>query len=165
MPAGIVKFFDLGRGFGFISPADGREDIFVHTSAVEAAGLGALSEGDELEFDVENQGGRFVATELDLIRKAPASVRPRSAPARSAPVAGGRSAGTVRGVVKWYNPTKGFGFIQPDDGAEDVFVHVSAVERAGLPSLAAGQAVFFRIERDRRTGKISAAQLSADPAS
>ena len=65
------------------------------------------------------------------------------------------------GTVKWFNPTKGFGFIQPDDGGNDVFVHISAVERAGLGSLSEGQKVNFELERDQRSGKMSAGQLQA----
>jgi CspA family cold shock protein len=61
--------------------------------------------------------------------------------------------------VKWFNTAKGFGFIQPDSGGEDIFVHVSAVERAGLRELRDGQPVSFDIERDRRTGKSSATNL------
>jgi CspA family cold shock protein len=65
------------------------------------------------------------------------------------------------GTVKWFNGQKGFGFIQPDDGGNDVFVHISAVERAGLGSLAEGQKVGFELERDRKSGKMSAGQLQA----
>lgn len=63
------------------------------------------------------------------------------------------------GTVKWFNPTKGFGFIQPNDGGADVFVHISAVERAGLGSLNEGDKVSFELERDRKSGKMSAGQL------
>ncbi|MDX8437885.1 MULTISPECIES: cold-shock protein [Mesorhizobium] len=64
------------------------------------------------------------------------------------------------GTVKWFNSTKGFGFIQPDAGGPDVFVHISAVERSGLSTLADGQKVNYEIEQDRRTGKSSASNLS-----
>ncbi|WP_026618967.1 cold shock protein [Ensifer sp. WSM1721] len=60
------------------------------------------------------------------------------------------------GTVKWFNSTKGFGFIEPDDGSPDVFVHISAVERAGLSTLKEGQKVSFDITQDRRSGKSSA---------
>ncbi len=63
------------------------------------------------------------------------------------------------GTVKWYNGTKGYGFIQPDSGGKDVFVHASALERAGLHSLAEGQKVSYDVESDRRTGKESAGNL------
>ena len=65
------------------------------------------------------------------------------------------------GTVKWFNATKGFGFIQPDDGGADVFVHVSSVERSTLGSLHEGQKLSFELERDQRTGKMSAGQLKA----
>ena len=65
------------------------------------------------------------------------------------------------GTVKWFNGQKGFGFIQPDDGGSDVFVHISAVERAGMGSLNEGQKVSFELERDQRSGKMSAGQLTA----
>ena len=64
------------------------------------------------------------------------------------------------GTVKWFNPTKGFGFIQPDDGSKDVFVHISAVERSGLGDLREGQRVSFDIERGQQ-GKTSAINLKA----
>jgi cold shock protein len=63
------------------------------------------------------------------------------------------------GTVKWFNATKGYGFIQPDAGGGDVFVHVSAVERAGLRDLQEGQKVSYEIQQDRKTGKSSAADL------
>jgi CspA family cold shock protein len=65
------------------------------------------------------------------------------------------------GTVKWFNGQKGFGFIQPDEGGTDVFVHISAVERAGLRSLNEGQKVSYELERDKRSGKVSAGQLQA----
>ena len=64
------------------------------------------------------------------------------------------------GTVKWFNGQKGFGFIQPNDGGNDVFVHISAVERAGLSGLAEGQKVSFEIKVDKKQGKASAENLS-----
>jgi len=67
----------------------------------------------------------------------------------------------INGTVKWFNGTKGYGFIAPDNGGKDVFVHISAVERAGLRSLAENQAVSFEVVADRKSGKESADQLKA----
>ena len=67
----------------------------------------------------------------------------------------------TQGTVKWFNSQKGFGFIQPDHGTRDVFVHISAVERAGLQGLQEGQKVTFELVADRRTGKSSAQNLQA----
>jgi CspA family cold shock protein len=76
MPAGTVRFFNAERGFGFIAPDDGGDDIFVHISAIERSGLSTVGAGDFLEFDVERdrRTGKFVATNLDLIT--PASGQP-----------------------------------------------------------------------------------------
>ena len=68
----------------------------------------------------------------------------------------------ANGTVKWFNATKGFGFIQPDDGSQDVFVHISAVERAGMSNLNEGQKLSFEMAKDNRSGKMSADKLQAE---
>ncbi len=65
------------------------------------------------------------------------------------------------GTVKWYNETKGYGFIQPDSGGKDVFVHATALERAGMRGLSDGQKISYDVEADRRTGKEAAGNLKA----
>jgi CspA family cold shock protein len=65
------------------------------------------------------------------------------------------------GTVKWFNTQKGYGFIQPENGDKDVFVHISAVERAGLGNLIEGQKLSYELERDQRSGKMSATNLQA----
>jgi CspA family cold shock protein len=65
------------------------------------------------------------------------------------------------GTVKWFNAQKGYGFIQPDQGGNDVFVHISAVERAGLGSLNEGQKIGYELEKDSRSGKLAAGQLTS----
>ena len=67
----------------------------------------------------------------------------------------------AKGTVKWFNEQKGYGFVQPDDGSKDIFVHISAVEAAGLRTLKEGQKVSFEIVTDKRTGKNSAGNLIA----
>jgi CspA family cold shock protein len=64
------------------------------------------------------------------------------------------------GTVKWFNEQKGYGFIQPESGGNDIFVHISAVQRAGLASLKEGQRVSFELEKDKRSGKMAATQLT-----
>jgi CspA family cold shock protein len=149
---GTVKFFNAQKGFGFIVRDDGGEDVFVHISAVEQAGLTGLAEGQPVEFTLVDRGGRISASDLKIEGEPlPVAEAPR-APARQ--LTGERSSGTV----KFFNPMKGFGFIQRDDGQPDAFVHISAVERAGMTSLNEGDRLEFELEVDRR-GKYAAVNL------
>ncbi|WP_026359801.1 cold-shock protein [Sphingomonas sp. PR090111-T3T-6A] len=150
---GTVKFFNGQKGFGFIVRDDGGEDVFVHISAVEQAGLTGLAEGQTLAFTLVDRGGRVSASDLKIEGEAlPVTEAPR-APARQ--LTGEKASGTV----KFFNPMKGFGFIQRDDGQPDAFVHISAVERAGMTSLNEGDRLEFELEVDRR-GKYAAVNLT-----
>lgn len=149
---GIVKFFNPQKGFGFIVRDDGGEDVFVHISAVEQAGLSDLAEGQPLEFTLVDRGGRVSATNLRIDGEPMAVERAERAPQRQ--LTGEKAEGTV----KFFNAMKGFGFIQRDDGQPDAFVHISAVERAGIPTLNEGDRLAFELEVDRR-GKYAAVNL------
>jgi CspA family cold shock protein len=187
MSSGTVKWFNTAKGFGFIQPDDGGSDVFVHISAVEQAGLRGLNEGDQVSFELEQdrRSGKLSAGQLVVTGQGAAPSRggggggggfdrPRGGGGgfgggggggfdRPRGGGGGRPggdpAGAGAGTVKWFNPTKGFGFIQPDDGGQDVFVHISAVEQAGLRGLNEGQTVAYDLEADRRSGKTSATNL------
>ena len=156
---GVVKFFNPQKGFGFIVRDDGGEDVFVHISAVEQAGLTDLADGQPLEFTLVDRGGRISATNL-RIEGEPMPVE------RGGGAGAGAAGGPQRqltgekasGTVKFFNAMKGFGFIQRDDGQPDAFVHISAVERAGIPALNEGDRLEFEIEVDRR-GKYAAVNL------
>ncbi len=174
---GVVKFFNAQKGFGFVVRDDGGEDVFVHISAVEMAGLTALAEGQPLGFTLVDRNGRISATDL-VIEGEPLPVEdrgpPRDRPERGGdrPDRGGDRGGagaggagrtltgeSASGTVKFFNAMKGFGFIQRDDGQPDAFVHISAVERAGMSNLNEGDRLKFEIEIDRR-GKAAAVNLS-----
>jgi CspA family cold shock protein len=150
---GVVKFFNPQKGFGFIVRDDGGEDVFVHISAVEQAGLTDLADGQPLEFTLVDRGGRVSATNLRIDGEPLAVERAERAPQRQ--LTGEKASGTV----KFFNSMKGFGFIQRDDGQPDAFVHISAVERASIPTLNEGDRLEFEIEVDRR-GKFAAVNLS-----
>lgn len=169
---GVVKFFNGQKGFGFVVRDDGGEDVFVHISAVEQAGLTGLAEGQPLGFTLVDRGGRISATDLK-IEGEPLPVQER-APREDRGDRGGPGGGfggdrggpqrqltgeKATGTVKFFNAMKGFGFIQRDDGQPDAFVHISAVERAGMPTLNEGDRLEFEIEVDRR-GKYAAVNLS-----
>ncbi|HWK35413.1 cold-shock protein, partial [Sphingomonas sp.] len=164
---GVVKFFNGQKGFGFVVRDDGGEDVFVHISAVEQAGLVGLAEGQPLGFTLVDRGGRISATDLK-IEGEPLPVTDRGPPRDAAGPGGARGAGgpqrqltgeKASGTVKFFNAMKGFGFIQRDDGQPDAFVHISAVERAGLPTLNEGDRLEFELEVDRR-GKHAAVNLN-----
>ena len=150
---GVVKFFNPQKGFGFIVRDDGGEDVFVHISAVEQAGLTDLADGQPLEFTLVDRGGRISATNLRIEGEPMAVERAERAPERKL------TGEKATGVVKFFNSMKGFGFIQRDDGQPDAFVHISAVERAGMPTLNEGDKLEFEIEVDRR-GKYAAVNLA-----
>ncbi|OQW72411.1 MAG: cold-shock protein [Proteobacteria bacterium ST_bin13] len=171
---GVVKFFNGQKGFGFVVRDDGGEDVFVHISAVEQAGLTGLAEGQPLGFTLVDRGGRISATDLKIDGE-PMPVEDRGPPrdrdaGPGAPRGGAGGAGAggpqrqltgekATGTVKFFNAMKGFGFIQRDDGQPDAFVHISAVERAGMPTLNEGDRLEFELEVDRR-GKFAAVNLS-----
>ena len=156
---GVVKFFNPQKGFGFVVRDDGGEDVFVHISAVEQAGLTDLADGQPLEFTLVDRGGRISATNL-RIEGEPMAVERSGGGDRAA--AGGPqrqlTGEQASGTVKFFNAMKGFGFIQRDDGQPDAFVHISAVERAGMPTLNEGDRLEFELEVDRR-GKHAAVNL------
>jgi CspA family cold shock protein len=152
---GVVKFFNAAKGFGFIQRDEGGDDVFVHISSVERAGLEGLAEGQQLEFQLVDRGGKISATDLSVVGDVIAvAKREPEAPQRQ--LTGEKATGTV----KFFNSMKGFGFITRDDGQPDAFVHISAVERSGMSGLNEGDRVEFDIEVDRR-GKYSAVNLTA----
>ena len=151
--SGTVKFFNSGKGFGFIQQDSGGEDVFVHISAVERAGLEGLAEGQQLKFQLVDRGGKISASELEVVGDVIAVEKREAAPQRE--LTGERASGTV----KFFNSMKGFGFITRDDGQPDAFVHISAVERSGMAGLNEGDRLEFDIEVDRR-GKYSAVNLT-----
>ena len=163
---GTVKFFNAAKGFGFVARDDGGEDVFVHISAVEQAGLQGLASGQPMAFTLVERNGKVSAIDLKIEgepmpveefapRRDDRGDRPEPGGARGRrQLTGERTSGTV----KFFNTTKGFGFIARDDGQADAFVHISAVQRAGMAGLDEGDRVAFDIEVDDR-GKFAAVNI------
>ncbi|WP_279312201.1 cold-shock protein [Acetobacter sp. AN02] len=165
-----VKWFNGEKGFGFIELADGSGDVFLHANALSQAGYSSASPGATLSVRIgQGPKGRQVAEVLSVDESTAQPERPR---APAGPRAGGfggaraprpapdlSDAEEIRGIVKWYNATKGFGFITPDGGGKDIFVHASALERSGLNSLAEGQATNVKVVQGQKGPEAAALSL------
>jgi CspA family cold shock protein len=146
---GTVKWFNSGKGFGFVTLEDGA-DVFLHSSVMMNAGA-TVNEGDLVRVRVgQGQKGLQVTEILDVEPSAGGmpvrgSPRPPGPPRQSGPLQNRGPAVDIRGTVKWYNQQKGFGFIRPEDGTKDVFVHASTLARAGLDQLPEGTRVAIKV--------------------
>ena len=155
---GTVSWYDADKGFGFVTPDVGAEDIFVHVRSLPG-GLTELSEGDRVTYDVGQSDKGLQARNIQLVggsahRGAPAaSGRSRSGPARESdgPVRGGE------GVVTRYDAERGFGFIAPDAGGADLFVHVSVVR--GSEALEEGDRVRYKVRQSDRGPQADSVEL------
>jgi len=138
----VVKWFNLTKGFGFVAPADGSSDAFMHSSVVNRAGLREVAEGTKLLVQItDGPKGRQVASIVQVLGMSDQPVT--SSHGRAAP--SGPEV-EMNGTVKWFKPDKGFGFVTPDDGDRDVFVHRTIVMRAGLEQLESGQKVRMKVQ-------------------
>ena len=161
MPQGTVKWFNAEKGFGFIEPDDGGQDVFAHFSAIaDDGGYRSLDEGQRVEYTA-SPGDRGM--QADSIQPLGGGGRPPAREERGhrddyrqvrAPRGGqgGSGAGLGNeGTVRWFNAEKGFGFIEPDDGGDDVFVHFSAIaDDGGYRSLDEGQRVAYEASPGQR---------------
>jgi cold shock protein len=163
--AGKVKWFNRSKGFGFIIPEDGSGDVFLPLSALERAGHSEAPDGASVVFEwTQGPKGRAVAQVLELDTSTATPRAPRENRFRS----GGRGEGrddppaateSLDGVVKWYDPARGFGFILPNDGSKDIFVHVTALRRSGIEMLEPGQPVRMMVAQARRGREAATLQL------
>ncbi len=149
----VVKRFDAERGFGFVALDGGSGDAFLHISALQQAGVDAVAPGTRLRVRVgQGQRGLQVTEVLEVGGREEASPPPRG-PRAAAPSFGSTQPGQgeeVRGTVKWYSAEKGFGFVAPNDGGKDVFVHATALERSGTAPLSEGQAVTMQVVQGKK---------------
>ena len=160
--SGKVKWYNPAKHYGFVELADGTGDAFLHTTALAAIGIITLQPGETLELRVAPGQRGLTVTEVisvDSSTAAPPRVsrtRPRSSPDRQPSQASVQEMGTV----KWYNVSKGFGFIVRDRGGKDVFLGASVLERAGITGLHEGQRVFVGIAEGRKGPEATSIQLT-----
>jgi len=150
---GVVKWFNPEEGFGFVELSDGSGDAFLHGSVLAQNGINVVRPGETLEVRI---GPGHKGPHITEIISVDSSTAKPTTPRRShfgATTSNGSSADTAveeTGTVKWFDAEKGFGFIARDGGGKDVFVHISAVERSGLTSLAEGQQVIVDVAEGRK---------------
>jgi CspA family cold shock protein len=130
-----VKWFNVEKGFGFITPLDGRPDAFLHASVLARGGVGRLCEGAEVVCEIASTPKGPQVVRVDEVREPQAAAEPDI---------------SLGGVVKWYQPDKGFGFVVAEDGGRDVFLHKSALRRSGLVEIAAGQRVLMTVVQNAK---------------
>jgi len=179
----VVKWFNSEKGFGFVEMTEGGGDVFLHASVLTRLGVTAVNPGATLKVRIgQGQKGPQVTEVTEVDESTAGAAAPPRAPRapggyNSAPAGGGYGDGGFgaprrsfeqtgpsgpeqAGTVKWYNVSKGFGFIAPEDGGKDVFVHASALRRAGLTELAEGQRVTIQITQGQKGPE--AASIRAD---
>jgi len=166
-----VKWFNATKGFGFVQPEDGSADAFLHASTLAFLGHQDLPEGATLRVDlVQGQKGPQVGAvhDVDLTTAQPSGGSrgfggaPRSGGFQRSGGYGDRDQGpteSVEGTVKWFNPDKGFGFIAPESGGKDIFVHMTALQRSGLATLAEGAPVRAQVRQGHKGPEAASIEL------
>ncbi len=148
-----VKWFNTAKGFGFVTPVDGSPEAFLHLSALRQAGYESVGEGAGLLVEIgQSPKGRQVirVLEVDSSSAQPAAPRMRPAPGPGMTPVSLEGAEEMNGVVKWFSGLKGYGFVSPDNGGKDVFVHITVLRNAGLSTLTPGQMVRMRVVQARK---------------
>lgn len=162
----IVKWFNPEKGFGFVSPSDPQEgeDIFLHLSALRTMGRDQVQEGDILVCQIgPGKKGRQVVQVLEIRPGEPSSGNSKASSNQSfsnssfsrrqprrAPSPSREGTETLTGIVKWFNPHKGFGFVSPEEGGADVFVHASLLHSTGVRTLEPDQKIRMQVTDSAR---------------
>ncbi|MBB4120768.1 cold-shock protein [Martelella radicis] len=140
---GFVKWFDVGKGFGFVVPDNGMEDILLHITCLRRDGYQTILEGTRVVALVQKRERGLQAFRI-LSMDQSTAVHPSQLPPVKTHVQVEPSSGLERVLVKWFNREKGFGFLTRGEGTEDIFVHMETLRRYGITELVPGQSVLVR---------------------
>jgi len=141
--AGFVKWFDVSKGYGFVVPEAGGQDILLHVTILKRDGFNTIAEGARIVLEaIEKSRGRQAVRVLSIDTSA--GRHPSEMPMARTNVSVAPTSGLERMVVKWFNRLRGFGFVSKGEGAPDVFVHMETLRRYGLVELIPGQTVLVR---------------------
>ncbi len=159
-----VKWFNAAKGFGFVTPVDGSPEAFLHLSALRQAGYDSVGEGAGMLVEIgQSPKGRQVLRVLQVDAGAqPRPARPRPTGPAGAPPLPIENAEEMDGVVKWFSALKGYGFISPNAGGKDVFLHITVLRNAGLSSLTPGQTVRMKVVQARKGPEAVAVEVTGN---
>ena len=140
---GVVKWFDVAKGFGFIVPDNGMQDVLLHVTCLRRDGYQTILEGTRIVALVQKRDRGYQAFRI-LSMDQSTAIHPSQLPPVRTHVQVTPTSGLERALVKWFNRTKGFGFLTRGEGTEDIFVHMETLRRFGLTELRPGQVVLVR---------------------
>ncbi|WP_176083207.1 cold-shock protein [Martelella sp. HB161492] len=140
---GVVKWFDVGKGFGFIVPDNGRGDVLLHITCLRRDGYQTILEGTRVVALIHRRERGFQAFRI-LSMDQSTAVHPSQLPPVKTHVQVEATSGLERVIVKWFNREKGFGFLTRGEGTEDIFIHMETLRRFGITELRQGQSVLVR---------------------
>ena len=140
---GVVKWFDVAKGFGFIVPDNGMQDVLLHVTCLRRDGYQTILEGTRIVALIQKRERGYQAFRI-LSMDQSTAVHPSQMPPVKTHVQVTPSSGLERVLVKWFNRTKGFGFLTRGEGTEDIFIHMETLRRFGLTELRPGQTVLVR---------------------
>ncbi|WP_421580816.1 cold-shock protein [Shinella sp. M31] len=140
---GVIKWFDVAKGFGFIVPDNGMQDVLLHVTCLRRDGYQTVLEGTRVVAIIQKRDRGYQAFRI-LSMDQSTAVHPSQMPPVKTHVQVTPSSGLERVLVKWFNRTKGFGFLTRGEGTEDIFIHMETLRRFGLTELRPGQVVLVR---------------------